>query len=380
MPVGEWALGDYKLVCRLLDDSGEIARSESSFQKLAPSAHEVKLDRFRRITLVNGKPFFPLGIFWEGRTTPAVVELLAKGNVNTIHFYGTPTDEILETGRKHGVMFQLDVHARKGKALETIGKWKHHPAILSWYTYDEAFTTEWGRKNLAGIRKTIADGQALDPYRPVVMLENIYGMNYLIDKGMDFPGKIPTLDYYAYPPSANVQLWDNYSKAILSFGKQDGRPAWAVPLMSGYAFHASRDMSPAELEYQVYICAINGIRGILFWASYPKAPGTFAKISSLFGEIQQLVEPLISLEQVPEVQCNSADVKFTLKKHNGAVYLITVNESKQAVQARFDLSALGNVKMAEVLFENRNIPVIQSRLQDKYKGLQRHVYLLKSNQ
>lgn len=376
LPVGEWTPGDCELICRLIGDSGEIAKSESVFQKLAPSSHEVKLDRFRRITLINGKPFFPLGIFWEGSTTPEVIEFLAKGNVNTVHLIASPTEELLETGRKHGVMFQfqLDVHARKGKSQETISNWKHHPAILSWYTYDEAFTTEWGRKNLKEIVKTIADSQELDPYHPVVMLENIYGMNYLIEKGMDFPGKIPILDYYAYPPSSNVQSWDNYSKAILGFGEADGRPAWAVPFMSGYGFHASRDMSPAELEYQVYICAINGIRGILFWASYPKAPGTFAKLSSLFGEIRQLVEPLISLEQVPAIQCNSEKVRFTVKKHNGFLYLITVNESKEALQARFDLSELTGVKTAEVLFENRSVPVVQNCLEDRYDGLGRRVY------
>ena len=209
------------------------------------------------------------------------------------------------------------------------------------------------------------------------MLENVHGMNYVIEKGLDFPGKIPTLDYYAYPPSSNVELWNNYSKAILSFGEQDGRPAWAVPFMSGYGFHASRDMSPTELEYQVYICAINGIRGMLFWASYPKAPTTFPKIASLFGEIRQLVNPLISLEKAPEIQCNSPDIRFTVKKQDGYVYLITVNESKKPVQARFDLSMLGDMKSADVLFENRTVPVVQNCLTDSYGGLSRHVYRFK---
>ena len=374
LPVEKWENGSYTVVCRLLDGADEITKSESSFQKFPASPNEVKVDRFRRITLVNGKPFFPLGIFWEGKPTPAILELLAKGNVNTVHLYADATEEILAAGKKYGIMFQIDVHARKGTSADYIRKWKNHPSVLSWYTYDETFTTEWGRSHLAEIRKTIADGQAADPYHPVVMLENVHGMNYVTEKGLDFPGKIPTLDYYAYPPSSNVELWNNYSKAILSFGEQDGRPAWAVPFMSGYAFHASRDMSPAELEYQVYICAINGVRGLLFWASYPKAPTTFPKISSLFGEIGQLVESLISLESAPEIQCNTPDIRFTVKKQGGHVYLIAVNESKKAVQARFDLSALGNPESAEVLFENRTAPAVQNCLTESFEGLSRHVY------
>ena len=378
LSVGKWDDGNYTVVCRLLDGTTEIAKSESTFQKLPPSSHEVKLDRFRRITLVNGKPFFPLGIFWEGRPTPAIIELLSKGNVNTVHIYGSATNELLDAGQKYGVMFQLDVHARKGQCNDVIRKWKNHPAVLSWYTYDEAFTTKWGRTHLAEVQKTIADGQLVDPYRPVVMLENIYGMNYVMEKGLRFPGKIPILDYYAYPPLANVQLWNNYSKKILSLGEQDGRPGWAVPFMSGYGFHASRDMSPSELEYQVYICAINGIRGIIFWASYPKAPTTFSAITSLFGEMRQLVDPLISLENAPEIRCNAADIKFTVKRQGEYVYLITVNESKKPVQARFDVSTLGNVKNVQVLFENRTIPVTTNCLKDSYKGLQRHVYRFKT--
>ncbi len=381
LPIVKWANGDYRLTARLLAGDKEIAKAESRFQKLPPAANEVKLDRFRRITTVNGKPFFPLGFFWEGGLTPELVELLGKSGVNFIHTYNyqelVNNPALLETAQKYGVMFEVDVHAKKGKTADAINKLKHHPAILNWYTYDEAFTTEWGRTHQEEIHRTIADGQELDPYHPVIMLENSHGMNYVIEKDLYFPGKIPMLDVYTYPPSANVQVIDNASKSILELGKEDGRPGWFVLFASGYAFHASRDMTPAEHEYMAYICAINGIRGISYWAAFPKARSSFVTLSRLFKEIDRLKDTLISLEDAPNVACNSDNIKFTVKKHEGYLYLISVNESRNAVSARFDLSEIPEAGNAEVLFEDRSCPVASSRLEDTWQPLQRHVYRLK---
>ena len=98
LPVGKWKNGRYKALCRLVENGKSIASAESIFRKLAPSRTEVKIDRFRRITLVNGKPFFPLGFFWEGRLTPELIEFLAKGGVNFVHSYMPIPENVLKAG------------------------------------------------------------------------------------------------------------------------------------------------------------------------------------------------------------------------------------------------------------------------------------------
>ncbi len=379
LPVGMWADGSYRAVCRLMSDNMEITAAESVFRKLPPSKTEVKIDRFRRITTVDGKPFFPLGFFWEGKLTPELIEFLAEGGVNFIHSYELLTADVLDAGSKNGIMFEMDILNKKSKTmnLEAIRNCKGHPAILCWYTYDEAFTGETGQKNPTKILLDIDEVRQADPYRPAVLLENEHGMNYLVQKGLDFPGDIPTVDYYAWPPSGNVQLWNNYSKILVKLAEKNGRPAWAVPFVSGYGYHASRDILPQEQEYQTYVCIINGCRGIAYWASFPKAPSSFRKIKQLFVEIKQIQEPLLSLEDAPEITTPSPDIRYTVKKHGDAVYLISVNESQKQVRVRFDLSSLENATHAEVMFEKRSVPLKNNRMEDTYEGFQRHVYKIR---
>ncbi len=376
LPVGEWKNGKYKASCRLIEDGKEIAVAEIPFSKLAPSKNEVKIDRFRRITLINGKPYLPLGFFWEGNLTPELIEFLAEGGVNFIHSYTKISDAVLEAGKKHGVMFELDIRNRKdgNMELDVISKYKAHPAILTWYTYDEAFAGSLGQKDPGKILSDIDLVREADPYRPAVLLDNSHGMNYMVQKGLEWPGDIPTLDYYAWPPNGNVQLWNNYSRTLMKMGEKEGRPGWAIPFVAGYGYHTSRDILPQEQEYQTYICLINGCRAIAYWASFPKAPSSFEKIKQLFKEIRQIQDPLISLEEVPKIATASPDIRFTLKKYDGALYLITVNESRSPIRARFDLSAIPAVKNAEVLFEDRNLPLQGDSLEDTWLGFQRHVY------
>ena len=382
IPISEWENGNYRMTACLMDtDKEKIAQTTSSFQKLAPADNEVKLDRFRRAVTCNGALFLPLGFFWEGALTPELVAFLGKSGVNTLHTYRyeelLKNPEILDAGLKYGVRFQIDTRAKKGETERAIAALKHHPAVLSWYTYDEAFTTDWGKKHYAEILDTIARGQATDPYHPVVMLENLYGMDYARDKKLFFPGKIPTLDVYAYPPGANVQILDSASSRILEMGEQDGRPGWFVAFASGYAFHASRDMTPPEHEYMAYICMINGIRGMFYWAAYPKAPTSFRTLMRIFRELDSLKEILFSLEDAPKISCNSNNIKYTVRKHEGKVYLITVNETRDPVKTKFDLSGIPGAETAEVLFENRKLSLRNSCLEDNWEGLQRHVYLIR---
>jgi len=378
LPVEKWANDTYKVVCRLKVAGVDVSSDEISFRKLPPSDNEVKIDRFRRAFVVNGKCFLPVGFFWEGMATPELIEFLAKNGANFLHSYSSISDAALEAARKNGVMFEIDVRCRNGKTAETINKYKQSPAMLAWYTYDEAFTTQWGRTNKKKILADIQIAAETDPYRPVILLENSHGMNYIIQEGFRYPGDVPMLDYYAWPPSGNVQLWNGYSKDLMKLGEKEGRPAFAVPLVSGYGFHASRDILPQDNEYQTYVCLINGCRGIAYWANFPKATSSFTKIKQLFAEIKQLQEPLFSLEKVPEIKCTSPDIRYTLKKFDGAYYLITVNDSKSDSVVRFDLSRLPGIKTAEVMFEDRNIVSKNGVIEDPYIGLQRHVYKLKN--
>ena len=56
--------GRYELVARWLDPVGGADSLAVTCEKFAPAAREVKIDLFSQSLLVDGEPFFPIGLYW----------------------------------------------------------------------------------------------------------------------------------------------------------------------------------------------------------------------------------------------------------------------------------------------------------------------------
>jgi len=387
IPIEAWPYGNYHAEILLTDGKNQIGKDFCAFRKCPPSptGNEVKLDRFRRVTVVNGKPFIPLGFYWENQLTAEMLDLLGKYGVTAVQTYryrDLLDPGVLEAAQRNHIMLMADIqvqdeHAREAeKYREVMTALKDKPEMLSWYSFDEIFTVEWGKNNYPKIIDILDKAQACDPYHPVVLLENSTGMANLISKNLPFPGKIPTVDCYAYPPNVNLSLIDRMSKLVVEQGNDNHAPAWIVLFASGYAFHASRDLTDAEHECQLYISLINGVRGVFYWVGWPKAPSSMKTIGRLFSEVKQIQDILLSTEKTPPVICTSGDIRFTVKKLDGTLYLIAVNTGNTPQTARFNFQSLSGPVSCEVLFENRKLALRGSCLEDSFEPLRRHVYKL----
>jgi hypothetical protein len=93
-------------------------------------------------------------------------------------------------------------------------------------------------------------------------------------------------------------------------------------------------------------------------------------------EIKQLTPVIASPFATPIIGCSSPDIRFTTRNTNGAIYLIAVNGSKNAVAAKFDVAGAGKAA-ADVIFEDRRALVAGGILEDTFAGYQRHVYRIK---
>jgi len=69
--------GDYKLITELKTGK-KTYKTSNAFRKLPPVKSEVKVDHFSRMTVVNGKPFFPMGIYLEGNASPECIKYYAN--------------------------------------------------------------------------------------------------------------------------------------------------------------------------------------------------------------------------------------------------------------------------------------------------------------
>lgn len=380
--IKDLANGKYSLNATLETMAGKtLASLRTPFLKLPPVQHEVKVDHLARMVAVNGTCFMPLGFCWEGELTPEVLEYLARNGVNSITFFPhgnlVKTQSVLDHAEKVGIMIKIGLSAEdQEQTIKFINRFKTHPGLLAWDIFDEAFTIPWGKDNYPLIRDRCAELKAIDPYHPVFINENQYGISYLHAKNLEFPGDIVSIDYYAWPPSGNLPITSRYTQLMAAMGSKDGRPSWIYLLGAGYAFWASRDYTPAEHEFSAYASVINGVSGIYYFASHPKSPSAWERIKGVLGELKELTPVIASSARAPAVKCAAPEIEFLVKKYQGSVFIIAVNSSRTPVDARFHLPALNlrDRKTIAVLFEGRTLTVSNHAIADTFAGYQRHIY------
>ncbi len=169
-----FALGEHPLAVELRDGAGElVARQELVLAKRESRPNEAKIDRVRGITLVDGEPFFPLGML---AVDVQDVAGQAEAGFNTVSSFAvafgegdTPTD-IADAAQAQGMKlveylpryFRTDEGVRPRSAgigrsdprfpptIEAtverelppaVDALRDHPALLGYYGIDEPSTT-----------------------------------------------------------------------------------------------------------------------------------------------------------------------------------------------------------------------------------------------
>ena len=189
------------------------------FTTATPPEGTVSLDESGR-AFIDGKPFFPLGMFWENvNMMPPDIERMKSMGVNCVLPYRAfrfrlpekqgPNTSIAEIRRSMDILHKngmklifsmLDVYGRLGdvKRFEgvegmdniirvTVNGLKDHPALLGWYISDENPLSDLPM--LLNMRFLISE---LDPFHPVYTLTN------------------HTRDYVLFAPTGDVFLADCY--------------------------------------------------------------------------------------------------------------------------------------------------------------------------
>ncbi len=380
--IADLADGSYLLSATLKNEAGKaLASLQKPFRKMPPVPYAVKVDHFSRMAVVGGKPFMPLGFCWEGEVTLDVLAYLARNGVNSVvvfpHGNIAKTQALLDDAAKTGIWVRLALDAKdKEQTVAFVERFKRHAALLAWDIFDEAFTVKWGKDHYPLIVDRCAEIKAVDPYHPVFINENEYGLNYLNSKGLAFPGDIVSIDYYAWTPAANLAMTARHAQLMESMGRADGRPGWIYLLGAGYAFWASRDLTPAEHEVSAYVSLVNGVSGVYYFASHPKSASAWERIRGLFREFKALTPVIASTEPTPTVRCTAPSIEFLVKAFEGTVYVMACNITEQAMESvTFTLPAgIQYAGEAEVMFESRKLEVRDGRYTDSFPGHSRHVY------
>lgn len=403
--------GSYQVCVNLLDKDNEILDSFEDILTKYTSApagcNEVKVDRKRRVLLVNGDPFVPYGLygtFLEGEKAYAGIKYLKEKGFNTVVL------GVSWRGEKNGFQQHEDIekaldlaHKLKMKAVFyfcmnqkyfeplkdiinennpylrlLVKEYKNHPALLGYWFADEpgSDSTIWG-KNEKDVQKMHA----------ILQKEAPYHLSSAIWNGFSEPGK-----YYGGLAASDEILMDIYlfiHPICFYQGLKNIEKAEAIAvennmlleiILGTYGYGDSiREPTPSEHLMQIYLFLIRGVKGIYNYCGKPMSRDLWESFYDVGIEIEKLRPVIIDGIDLEKPGVNSDGILLSFKKHDKVFYLITVNITKEEKLVEINLggTSIHEAKKAKVMFENRTVSIKNGILKDTFKGNERHVYIIK---
>lgn len=204
IPIADLPLSEYQVQLALLSKKKELHTSTSKLLKLKPSASEVKVDRIRRIVLVDGKPFLPFAplvqfFFYLPRGAENVEKVIEHWSnygfrslivvSRTKPFVKTKPawQRVLDSAHKRGMKIIFWTHH---PSEEVVNTFKDHPALLAWLVDDEPEIRDVKPEELISAVEKV---KRLDPYHPAYINFTRIGP---AQRWGGLPGDILSTDYY----------------------------------------------------------------------------------------------------------------------------------------------------------------------------------------
>lgn len=356
------------------------------------------------ITLVDGKPFFPLGLYIGNgpATKEAYQELdeISKSPFNTILNYEINSgnteqirnylDAVNSSGLKiiysikdfyEGTKYypkKLDKY--KGEDEMTrgiINEFKDHPSILAWYHNDELpekYTSRLKRRY-----KMIKD---LDKNHPT------WSVIFQINNAKSYLDTTDIIGIDPYPiPNKPISLVSDWIK-IINDTSESKKPMWvALQAHNTSIYLKDNHRSPAyeEMRCMAYQAIVNEAKGLIFYSYFDlkRDPIGFehrwADVEKLGSEIKSLIPIILSTEKATKVQIlsGSKNIHYTTKYYNKNIYIIAVNISDKLMDAEFIVST--ESKTAKVLNEDRYLNIEKYVLKDYFPPISVRIYEIKAD-
>lgn len=266
-----------------------------------PSRPSVIVDD-RLVLQVNGKPYFPIGIYHVGlKDLPKARELgfnCFQGWGNTI----AQATENLDAAQQNDLMVLLELSSflrnqfRPEGLGEMIDALKQHPALLTWYTIDEPngdLQHDWAER-------AFADIVARDPYHPIYLVMCAPGS---FDR---FGGTTDILAVDPYPIPKSVRMVTDWMERAQT-AVQGSKPIWMIPQLHNWSAYrkekGGRAPTPAELRNMTYQSLVWGAKGVIYYpwddtvTGLIYEPELMNSIGALNAELAELGPQLLAAER-----------------------------------------------------------------------------------
>ncbi len=324
------------------------------------------------MTLINGKPFFPIGIYavckreFNGHDLDKAFAGLKEAGFNFAHTYGNSYDpEFTAAARKYG--FKLWVQARMPDR-KLLDEGRHNPSIIAWYLGDDTS----GHQSPQEVNDNNAAVKAVDPYRITCQADPI-GSDRVVSRYAAYVRSTDVFMPEIYPVRAavgdktdstcvaeTVRDMKRVAADVKMFG--DGRPRGCWPIIQYFKGWGGWDHFPTrdQLLAMTWAAVIHGAHGMT-WYTYggflskktgkknegiTSTPERWKAISELATKLRDLSpvltertpkeQPKVEIVSGPEMDPLGANPSVTalLKRHAGKDYLFMVNASTEPVKAK----------------------------------------------
>jgi len=384
-------VGQYQLVFDVTGKSGTIASKSFPLVIAPPAKTEVTFDS-NKTCYVNGKPFFPIGLY---HVSPAAIgsingaskkvglpevdlytmmkEVKARGFNVIHHTWGMPTDEYLKEAADDGLWVLPEVAAPSAEQVATANKYGN---VLMWYGADEP-----AGERLVWIRNALAQTSKLDPHRPVSAAVCFPDLFKPALEGFDFV----MMDPYFVGMNMYYELADWIKKG--NEASNGTKAVWLVPQAFTIGSTAWVEPTPDDLRCQAYVGLVHSVKGFIWYAFWTSEywPGNskgrnmwFLPDTALWdyfpklnAEISDMAPVYLTGKSTGPVICTSKDVHTNLWKLNGKTYIIAVNATNKALDC--EIGGFGK-SASEVKFESRKVTPSHGKITEHFKAMEAHVY------
>jgi hypothetical protein len=287
------------------------------------------------------------------------------------------------------------------------------PTIIAWMHGDEpdnaqALPNNKGYGPPIKPEKIAADYERIrkaDPSRPVMLnlgqgvaWDNWHGRGVRTNHPEDYPeymkgGDLISFDIYPVAhdkPEVKGNLWfvAQGVERLVKWG--DGKKViWNC--IECTRISAEQKATPEQIRAEVWMALIRGSRGLIYFVHEWKPkfnehallddPVTLKAVTAINKQIAELAPVLNSptLDGAATVASSNKDVPLAtmVKRHGDATYLCAASLRAGETKAAFTLKDLPATAKAEVLGEERELPVKDGAFEDAFKGYGVHLYRIK---
>ena len=327
-------------------DGASKGAAETRFSRVERlPARRAYIDEHRRL-IVDGSPFFPLGMYWSSVKEPDL-EIYARSPFNCLMPYGSPSTNQMDACQARGlkVIYSIkdfysgtrwapagmktedDEQAEIRRRVALHGR---HSALIAWYINDEMPIEMAGR--LAARQRLMEE---LDPDHPTWVVLYQYNQVRSYMATFDVIGTDP----YPIPgkPAGLALEWTRTTRDQ-SYGT---RAVWQVPQVFDWGAYRkgderakSRAPTLEEMRAMAWQCVAAGANGLVFYSFFDlfkmKDRDPFEKrwadVCKMAEEVKRFVPVLLSAEPAPAVACEGdSTVEVRAWRKGGEVYLLAVN-------------------------------------------------------